>query len=92
MNLGISPVKDVISIYKMVKVIKFIKPDIVHSYAPKAGLVTAISSFILKVPVRIHTFTGLIFPYSKGFKRTLLKSIDALICKLSTYIVPEGYR
>ena len=90
MNRGISPFKDIISIIRMMRVVRQVKPDIVHSYTPKAGLVTAISSFILKVPVRVHTFTGLIFPYKVGFKRFVLKNVDSLICKLCTHVVPEG--
>ena len=62
----------------------------VHSYTPKAGMVCAIAGFLARVPVRIHTFTGLIFPYCTGVKRQLLKRIDALVCLLNTHIVPEG--
>jgi glycosyltransferase involved in cell wall biosynthesis len=49
-----------------------------------------IAAFIVGVPVRIHTFTGLIFPTEKGIKKLLLKNIDRLTCFFATNIYPEG--
>jgi len=65
-------------------------PDIVHSYTPKAGLVAMFGSFFARIPVRVHTFTGLIFPTATGFKRWLLVQMDRLVCATATRIVPEG--
>lgn len=90
MRRGISPFFDLWSIACLIYVILKFKPDIVHSYTPKAGLIAAISGFVCRVPARIHTFTGLIFPTSAGFRQVLLKNIDKLVCRLCTHIVPEG--
>lgn len=90
MARGISPLRDILSIVRMWRVMRQEQPDVVHSYTPKAGMVCAIAGFLARVPVRIHTFTGLIFPYCTGVKRQLLKRIDALVCLLNTHIVPEG--
>ncbi len=90
MNRGISPFQDFKSIIKMYKLLIVLQPDIIHSYTPKAGLVCSVAGFMARTPIRIHTFTGLIFPYCKGVKRFLLKKIDALICFLNTNVVPEG--
>jgi len=90
MNRGISPFKDLLSIFRMWRVLRRLNPDVVHSYTPKAGLVTMLGGYLAGVRVRIHTFTGLVFPTSNGFKRTLLIFIDRLICLVATHIVPEG--
>ena len=90
MERGISPVRDLISLYRMIKQIKKLKPAIVHSYTPKAGLITMLAGFICRVPVRVHTFTGLIFPTSTGVKKKILIWMDRLICACATTIVPEG--
>lgn len=87
---GISPFRDLISILKMYKVLRQIKPDIVHSYTPKAGLVAMIASFFAGIKVRIHTFTGLIFPSCHGVKRQVLIAVDKLICFFASKVVPEG--
>ena len=66
------------------------KPEIVHSMTPKAGLITMIASWLARVPVRIHTFTGLVFPTSTGIKRRILMATDWLTCACATNIIPEG--
>lgn len=90
MSRGISPLKDLLSLIKMVYLLSKEKPDIIHSYTPKAGLISMLGGFICGVPIRVHTFTGLIFPTSKGFKKKILILMDRLICACATTIVPEG--
>ena len=90
MARGIAPLCDLKSIWHMYVLLKKLRPGLVHSYTPKAGMVCAIAGFFARVPVRIHTFTGLIFPTCSGVKRLVLQSIDRLICLLNTHIVPEG--
>lgn len=90
MNRGISPFKDVVSIFRMWRVLRKLKPDVVHSYTPKAGLIAMVAGFLAGVRVRVHTFTGLVFPTSSGLKRSVLIAIDRLICVVATHVVPEG--
>jgi glycosyltransferase involved in cell wall biosynthesis len=90
MQRGINPFFDFYSICCMMLVMIRIRPDIVHSYTPKAGLISMLAGCLCRVPIRVHTFTGLIFPTMQGFKKRLLIGIDRLICACSTDIVPEG--
>lgn len=90
MERGISPLKDLVSVWKMVLLLRREKPDIVHSYTPKAGLVAMLAAWLCGVPVRIHTFTGLIWPTATGWRRKLLMAVDRLLCACATHIVPEG--
>lgn len=86
----ISPLNDVISLCKLIKILKKEKPDIVHSITPKAGLLSMLAAKITNVPCRLHTFTGLIFPTSRGLKRQLLKATDRLTCSWATHVIAEG--
>ncbi|MFA0477119.1 glycosyltransferase [Vibrio breoganii] len=90
MNRDITVIRDIFSIIKMIVILLKHKPDIIHSYTPKAGLVSMISGFVCRTPIRVHTFTGLIFPTSIGFKKKVLKLVDKIICLCATNIVPEG--
>jgi lipopolysaccharide/colanic/teichoic acid biosynthesis glycosyltransferase len=91
MHRGISPWADLKSIISMVSVLRRFKPDVMHAYTPKAGLVCMVAGFICRVPVRVHTFTGLIFPTtSNRLKQWVLKQVDALICVCATTVVSEG--
>lgn len=86
----ISPIKDVVSLVKLYFLFKKEKPFIVHSITPKAGLLSMIAAYFAGVPVRIHTFTGLVFPSKTGAMKQLLIVMDKLICKCATNIYPEG--
>lgn len=90
MERGIHPVKDLVSIWRMWRNLRQQRPDVVHSYTPKAGLVAMLSAWLCGVPVRVHTFTGLIFPTATGLKKRILIWVDRLICACATHVVPEG--
>lgn len=66
------------------------RPQMVHSMTPKAGLLCMVASKLAGVPVRVHTFTGLVFPTSTGIKKRILMATDWITCAFSTHIIPEG--
>jgi len=82
--------KDLKSLIKLIGVFRRERPDMVHSITPKAGLLCMMASRMTHVPIRIHTFTGLIWPTSKFFKRWILMAADAMTCMCATHIIPEG--
>lgn len=90
MERHISPLKDWKALIKLVRVIRQEKPWMVHTLTPKAGLLGMLAAWICRVPVRIHTFTGLLFPTSTGLKRKILMVTDRLTCACANFINPEG--
>ena len=90
MERGISPFKDLISLFKLYKVFLKQKPMVVHSITPKAGLLSMLAAKMAGVPIRMHTFTGLIFPTRTGFIQKVLINMDRLLCWSATNIYPEG--
>ncbi len=91
MQRRISILKDIVSLFQIIKAFKIEKPYIVHSLTPKAGLLCMLAAWITRVPRRIHTVTGLIWPTTKGALRWVLMSTDWLTCACATHIIPEGY-
>ena len=90
MQRSISPLKDLKSLWHLYCFFKKEKPLIVHSITPKAGLLTMLAAYFAGVPLRMHTFTGLIFPTKKGFLQHLLIFMDRLLCFCATNVYPEG--
>ena len=90
MDRRISILHDVVSLVRIIKAMNKEKPYMVHSMTPKAGLLCMIAAWITRVPVRVHTFTGLVFPTSTGFLRKVLMGTDFITCYCATHIVPEG--
>lgn len=90
MERRISLLKDFVALFKIIRVFWKERPHIVHSMTPKAGLLCMLAARIVHVPVRIHTFTGLVFPTAVGLKRKVLIFTDWLTCICATHIIPEG--
>lgn len=90
MERHISISKDIKSLYGVYKLFKKEKPYMVHSMTPKAGLLCMVAGWLSGVPVRIHTFTGLVWPTASGLKRRILMFTDKLTCACATHIIPEG--
>lgn len=90
MERHISPLRDLRSLWGLIKVFKKEKPAMVHSMTPKAGLLSMIAAWLCRVPVRVHTFTGLVFPTATGLTQKTLILTDRITCACATHIVPEG--
>lgn len=90
MERSIAPFRDFFSLIRLYFLFKNEKPTIVHSITPKAGLLSMLAAKFAGVPVRVHTFTGLVFPSKKGFFQKLLIFMDKVLCKCATHVYPEG--
>lgn len=86
----ISLIRDLRSLLKMILVFMKEKPQVVHSMTPKAGMLCMVAAWLTRVPVRIHTFTGLVWPTAVGVKRKVLMATDWLTCACATHVIPEG--
>lgn len=85
-----SPVKDLKSLWQLIKVFRQEKPYMVHSMTPKAGLLCMLAAKITGVPRRVHTFTGLVWPTAKGLSRKIIMFTDWMTCACATHVIPEG--
>jgi glycosyltransferase involved in cell wall biosynthesis len=51
-------VSELRSLFEMVRTLRRLKPDVVHTHMAKAGVIGRIAAVVARVPVRIHTFHG----------------------------------
>lgn len=87
---SISPFKDLWSLIVLLFYIIKLKPDIVHTHSPKAGLVGQIASFLCKTPTRIHTVAGLPLVEYKGIKKLMLFYLEKLTCAFAHQVLPNS--
>ena len=81
---GISVIRDLKAVMGLAEFFHANKIDIVHSVTPKAGLLSAIAARILRIPIRMHTFTGQRWAELSGSIRWISKLCDWIIVKLNT--------
>tara|TARA_R110002050_G_scaffold296426_1_gene456401 strand:- start:49224 stop:50393 length:1170 start_codon:yes stop_codon:yes gene_type:complete len=91
MTRKITPLKDLIGVYKLYKIFKNEKPIIVHTHTPKAGTLGMLAAKLARVPYRLHTIAGLPLVESVGMKRKLLNSVEGLTYRCATKIYPNSY-
>lgn len=90
MTRRITPIKDLIGVYKLYKVFKIEKPDIVHTHTPKAGTLGMIAAKLAGVPNRLHTIAGLPLLEANGFKRIILNTVEKITYGCATKIYPNS--
>ena len=64
--------------------------DLVVSVTPKAGLLAMSSSFLCRIPVRIHWFTGQVWATKRGLIRSILKSCDKITSLTATLLLADS--
>jgi len=81
---------DMLCLIRLVNMFKQQRFDIVHSIMPKTGLLSMMAGFIVRTPVRVHTFTGQVWQNKQGYKRWLLKLADKLLVVCATHILVDS--
>lgn len=87
MRRTISPLKDLWSLYLIWRLLRRIKPRIVQTHTPKAGLLGMIAAFCAHVPVRIYTINGLPIRVQGFLGAAVLGLTERLACALSTEVL-----
>ncbi|MBK8519611.1 MAG: glycosyltransferase family 4 protein [Chitinophagaceae bacterium] len=91
MTRKITPLADLNCLFRLIKIFRKEKPDIVHTHTPKAGLLGMLAAKICGVKVRIHTVAGLPLMVEKGFKYQLLKFIEKLTYAAASQVWPNSH-
>ncbi len=87
---SITPWQDIKCLIQLIRLFKKLKPDIVHTHTPKAGLLGMMAAWICSVPVRMHTVAGLPWIESSGIKRVILKITERITYYSAQYIYPNS--
>ncbi len=80
----IAPWSDLKNLFRLYRFFRRQRFDLVHSVAPKAGLLGMVAAWLARVPVRLHTFQGEVWATRRGPARWLLRTIDWLTARLAT--------
>ena len=87
MKREITPLADVRTIFKLIKIMRLASPAIVHTHTPKASLLGMIAAYVVCVPVRIYHVHGLPIETATGLRKWLLWLSDAVATRLATRIL-----
>ena len=79
------------SLFQVVRFLRLIRPDIVHTHMAKAGVVGRLAAWVARVPVRVHTYHGhLLYGYFSPVKTKVVVLIERLLGLITTHAVVVG--
>lgn len=89
----ISPADDLLAVAKMVRLVRVLRPDVVHTHMAKAGTVGRLAAAICRVPLVVHTYHGHVFHgYFSPRKTRVFLAIERALGRLTDRIVVVGDR
>lgn len=88
LSRSLNPLRDIVTIFKLYRVIRRYKPDVVHTHTAKAGFAGRWAAKLAGVPVIVHTFHGHVFSgYFSPAKTRLFILIEQLTARISDTII-----
>jgi glycosyltransferase involved in cell wall biosynthesis len=82
-----SPVADLRALWALYRVCRTIRPAIVNSSTPKAGLLGTLAATAARVPVRVYVVRGLRFEGGRGAGRVVMRALERLTTATATDVV-----
>src|SRR5690606_34254719 len=90
LNRTLNPLKDLKALFKTIQLINKLKPDVVHTHSPKAGIIGMMAAYLCRVPLKIHTVAGLPVVEERGLKKTILIGVERMTYFCSDYVLPNS--
>jgi lipopolysaccharide/colanic/teichoic acid biosynthesis glycosyltransferase len=84
---GISPVRDLISLWQLWRVMRSQRPSITNVGTPKAGLLGGLAALLAAVPCRVYTLRGLRLETAKEIRRRVLLLAERLACSCAHRVI-----
>jgi lipopolysaccharide/colanic/teichoic acid biosynthesis glycosyltransferase/glycosyltransferase involved in cell wall biosynthesis len=83
MRREITPLHDLRALGRIHKVIRRLRPHIVHAHTPKGGLLGMLAATLGGVPHRVYHMRGLPLATANGWRRRILWITEWLACRLA---------
>ncbi|MEP7353096.1 MAG: glycosyltransferase family 4 protein [Acidobacteriota bacterium] len=81
-----NPTRDLVSLWNLYRLMRKVRPHVVHVHTPKAGLLGSIAARLCGVKIRMYTIHGLPLETRQGLWRTVLEGFERTTCRLSTRV------
>lgn len=82
------PLRDVVTAWRLWRVMRRVRPDVVHTHKAKAGALGRVVALAAGVPVRVHTYHGHVFHgYFGPWKTRLFLAVERALARVTTRLV-----
>ncbi len=87
MEREIAPLRDLVSLCRLWRTMRLLRPAVTNVGPPKAGLLGGFAAWVNRVPCRFYTLHGLRFETTQGLRRRLLINAERLACCFAHRVV-----
>ncbi|KAA6464696.1 glycosyltransferase family 4 protein [Acidobacteria bacterium AB60] len=87
MRRGIEPLADIVSLLRLVRALRRLRPQMTEFSTPKAGLLGSIASLLCRVPCRIYVLRGLRLETARGITRQVLTATEKIAAACSHIVL-----
>ena len=87
---SISILRDLKALMDLTRLFYTNRFDVVHSIAPKSGLLAMTAAFFSGTQKRIHIFTGQVWATKSGIAKRFLRGMDKIIAAFATHILVDS--
>ena len=87
MSRRMTPLADLAALWRIVRVIRHVRPTIVDGHTPKGGLLAMMAAALCGVPVRIYHQHGLPLMTATGLRRRVLRATERTACGLAHQVI-----
>jgi glycosyltransferase involved in cell wall biosynthesis len=79
----VTPVRDLAAVLALARLLRSLRPVIVHAHTPKGGLVGMLAALVARAPVRVYHLRGLAWRPEDRWRRRLLRVTESVSCRLA---------
>jgi len=83
----ITPWKDVVCLAQLQRLLRTVRPDVLHAHGPKAGLLGMVSARMTGVAAPIYSIHGLRHETLHGARLHVVKNMEAMSCRLARRVL-----
>jgi glycosyltransferase involved in cell wall biosynthesis len=91
MRRAIAPVADLISLFRLWRLLRYLKPDLVEFSTPKAGLLGTLAARLCGIPRRVYMLRGLKLETTTGLKRRVLLTAERLAARAAHVVICNSH-
>lgn len=84
---SLNPVYDLLGFFELSRLMRRLRPEIVHANSSKAGVLARLAAAVRRVPIRIFTVHGWAFKAHSGLAARPYLAADRLMCPLTTMTI-----
>lgn len=88
----LSPLSDLLSVWRLYRILRRVRPDILHAHFSKPGIIGMAAGVLARTPIRIYHNHGMALSSARGWRWLVLWIVEKLCCLLAhrvVYVAPS---